>query len=377
MKEDILEQIVEDYLQTKGYFTRRNIKYLPNKEHKDYIKSKDSNHSDIDVLGFNPTLSGCERVIAVSCKSYQTGFGIKRYLGEVNNPQKKAGKKEPWKFFRELVIPKWSDAFVSAVKAASGTDTFTYVAAFTKLKGKKRDLEGAKKEWENNKQFLNAMHDNPIRILTLTEMVSEIAQTLTKNTLASSDLGRTIQLLKASGYSLMKTLTFFMAIILSFSPITHSQDFPYTLDKNGVVRDKHHDIIGYFEDDYGTHVGWTVKDYKKSRLGEVTHDGASYLGFYVNGKLKLGEALGVSGSSIYPSAIIGYPKGVFTVLGHVASNGIVTKFVGFSKADNGIITELFGDTIGYIKEIKSKMSTIMLLGISIVPKKNLEQHFYS
>lgn len=59
-KEDILEQIVEEYLVHKGYFVQHNLKFLPRKDHPDYIQNKDSNHSDIDVIGF-PTLPECQR----------------------------------------------------------------------------------------------------------------------------------------------------------------------------------------------------------------------------------------------------------------------------------------------------------------------------
>lgn len=45
-KEDILEQIVEEYLLHQGYFVRHNIKYLPDKTHPDFVQNKDSNHSD-------------------------------------------------------------------------------------------------------------------------------------------------------------------------------------------------------------------------------------------------------------------------------------------------------------------------------------------
>lgn len=70
MKEDILEQLVDDHLQSDGYFTRHNIKFRPRPDHPEFIKSQDSNHSDIDVVGFNPLKYGCRRVIAVSCKSW-------------------------------------------------------------------------------------------------------------------------------------------------------------------------------------------------------------------------------------------------------------------------------------------------------------------
>ncbi len=73
-KEDVLEQIVEEYLIHKGYFVQHNIKFLPPKDHPDFVLNQDSNHSDIDVLGYHPTLQGDRKVVAVSCKSWQSGF---------------------------------------------------------------------------------------------------------------------------------------------------------------------------------------------------------------------------------------------------------------------------------------------------------------
>ena len=61
-KEDILEQIVETYLLHKGYFVRHNVRFWPSKEHPDYIKNRDSNHSDIDVIGYHPKKSGASKI---------------------------------------------------------------------------------------------------------------------------------------------------------------------------------------------------------------------------------------------------------------------------------------------------------------------------
>ena len=36
MKEDVLEQIVDDYLQHLGYFTQHNIRFRPRKDHPDF-----------------------------------------------------------------------------------------------------------------------------------------------------------------------------------------------------------------------------------------------------------------------------------------------------------------------------------------------------
>lgn len=90
-KEDILEQIVEEYLVHKGYFVQHNIKFLPRKDHPDFILNQDSNHSDIDVIGYHPLIEGDK---------------VRR------------GRKA-WQAFRELTAPKWSEGFVGAVRDAT------------------------------------------------------------------------------------------------------------------------------------------------------------------------------------------------------------------------------------------------------------------
>src|SRR3954464_13844287 len=104
MKEDILEQLVDDYFQLEGYFTRHNIKFRPRREHADFESNKDSNHSDIDVIGINPKLDGHNRVIAVSCKSNQGGFRVERRLAEIELDKTVSGRKA-WQAFRELTKP--------------------------------------------------------------------------------------------------------------------------------------------------------------------------------------------------------------------------------------------------------------------------------
>ena len=39
-KEDILEQIVEEYLVHKGYFVQHNLKFLPRKDHPDFVTNQ-------------------------------------------------------------------------------------------------------------------------------------------------------------------------------------------------------------------------------------------------------------------------------------------------------------------------------------------------
>lgn len=190
MKEDILEQVVDDYMQSRGYFTRHNIKFQPRPTHPDFVTKDDSVPSDIDVLGINPHFRGAARVWVVSCKSWQVGFNVASRLAALEE-NKMTGGRESWRFFRELMVPKWSQAFHDAILRETGARRFTYVTAVTYLSGEPH-------LWERHKRFRRALRGNPIKLVTLKEMVAELLPTITK-TPASSDFGRTLQLLKASG----------------------------------------------------------------------------------------------------------------------------------------------------------------------------------
>jgi hypothetical protein len=82
-KEDILEQLVKEYLIHKGYFIKHNDNFLPSKQHEYFVSNQDLNHSDIDVLVIHPLLTGPEQVIAVRCKSWQSDFSIQRELNAI------------------------------------------------------------------------------------------------------------------------------------------------------------------------------------------------------------------------------------------------------------------------------------------------------
>ena len=189
MKEDILEQLVDDYLQSEGYFTRHNIKFRPRNDHPDFQSKKDSNHSDIDVIGFHPKRTGADRVRVVSCKSWQVGFRVSSKLAELAQNKIISGR-EAWQGFRELMRPKWSEAFIDAVEAATGTRKFTYVLAVTAIIGDRR-------QWETHPPFIAALHGNPIRMIELSEMLDHV-QKMSTTTVASSDIGRVLQLMRAA-----------------------------------------------------------------------------------------------------------------------------------------------------------------------------------
>ena len=189
-KEDILEQLVEEYLLHEGYFVQHNIKFRHNARHVDYVKQSDSNHSDIDVLGIHPLRKGDDRVVAVSCKSWQSGFNPATELESITKNKIISGR-ERWKPFRELVSSKWSEAFLDKVEETTGTRRFTYVTAVTKV-------NGDKSLWERNAAFQHALGGNPIQVLDMRTLLAAVLPQLT-TTVANTSIGRMLQLIKAAG----------------------------------------------------------------------------------------------------------------------------------------------------------------------------------
>lgn len=190
MKEDVLEQVVEDYLQLQGYFTMHNVRFRPSPDHPEYESRLDSVASDIDVLGIDPRRAGPERLMVVSCKAWQTGFRATALLaqlrGEAKNP-----KRPVQLMFRELWIEKWALAFRDKVEELTGTSDFTYCLAVTKLTGNHA-------AWAEDSTIRARLGGNPFRFLTLAEMWETVlADTATAP--APSEIGRLAQLLRAAG----------------------------------------------------------------------------------------------------------------------------------------------------------------------------------
>lgn len=189
-KEDILEQIVEEYLIHKGYFVQHNIKYRPDKKDRDFITQKDAVHSDIDVLAVNPKLYGPRRVMAVNVKSWQGGFDFRATVALIERDTNLKAQFERRRY-RELTIPKWSRAFRKVIQERTGATKFTHVLAVTLGKGDKSI-------WERHRRFLKGTNGNPLKVLSLKDMVEEIEPGITR-TPAATDIGRTLQLFRAAG----------------------------------------------------------------------------------------------------------------------------------------------------------------------------------
>ena len=195
MKEDVLEQIVDDYLQFKGYFTTHSVRFKPDAAHVEYVGDQDRVSSDVDVVGYRPTGSREDRVIVVSCKSWQTGFNPRKKLIELREGT--GPRKRPtWRHFRELWIPKWSEAFREEIEKLTGSRVFHYKIAVTRFQGD--DARSWAKAWSEDVTIRRNLPGCTVGFLTLEEMWATMPGEL-RTTPASSEMGRLAQLLKAAG----------------------------------------------------------------------------------------------------------------------------------------------------------------------------------
>jgi hypothetical protein len=171
MKEDILEQVVDDwFLSQKGVFTKHNVKFRPEPTDPNYKTKADSSFSDIDVLAYDIHAEGHKRVYVVTCKSWQGGINPEKWVKDLSNSiESKMGNRNSWKFFRELVSQKWSNAFVRAIQKETNQTMFTYLVVCTKLYG-----NHDKKVFEENPTFINNLKkagaDVIIKIMTFEEL---------------------------------------------------------------------------------------------------------------------------------------------------------------------------------------------------------------
>ncbi len=126
----------------------------------------------MDVVGYHPKKSGSERVMVVSCKAWQSGLDASAHLAELTDEKPAPAGKKPWRHFRELWVPKWSEAFRAAIFDLTGQRDFDYRIAVTWLKGD----PGA---WETDETISKNLSGCSIGFLTLKEMWARMLAELT------------------------------------------------------------------------------------------------------------------------------------------------------------------------------------------------------
>ena len=100
------------------------------------MSDQDSVPSDVDVVGYVPAVgraligwssSGCK---AWGRQASDANAKLAELQGTKKNP-----KKATWRHFRELWVPKWTEAFRSTIAELTGETVFSYRIAVTRLKG--------------------------------------------------------------------------------------------------------------------------------------------------------------------------------------------------------------------------------------------------
>lgn len=115
MTEDVLEQVVDDWLRRYGYFTRTNVRFGPQAGDEGYDSKSHNQQSDIDVVAVKPTAEeGPDRVWAISCKAMQVGFSPNRWLAAAEADKVYNGKNAR-KHLRELWDPVWAKSLQTRV----------------------------------------------------------------------------------------------------------------------------------------------------------------------------------------------------------------------------------------------------------------------
>ncbi len=154
------------------------------------------------MLAYEVHAKDYERVSVVTCKSWQVGFNPERWvLNLTNKKDARMGSRDAWKFFRELVSQKWTNAFVREIEKETVQTTFTYYVVCTRLYGK-TDRTVFEQSTAFLKNFERAGADFRIKIMTFEELFKEYFDRVQKNsrtTLEATQIGRLLQLIKASG----------------------------------------------------------------------------------------------------------------------------------------------------------------------------------
>jgi hypothetical protein len=211
--EDVLEQLVEDYYSSKpGFFTKHNVKFRPSKDHITYESQMDSVHSDIDVIAVNS--SSPNAVHAISCKSWQGGLNVTRFMTSieeaiVTQPQKTKGRRDDWCTFRELCIDKWTKAFTDKLReeiaAPSGQriDLNYFIVCTLMTPGSMSQRQKFEESELIKKHFLNTSNTEiKLKVITVRQLVEDLIQRLKSKSTPSvemTELSRTIQILLAAG----------------------------------------------------------------------------------------------------------------------------------------------------------------------------------
>ena len=124
-----------------------------------------------------------------------------------NERKEKFAPREKWKYFRELTSDKWIKAFLDKIESETGQRQLNYYIAVTKLKDESigyKSLTTPKKIENRFKKYRGKIQ---LSIITLEDILGDYFDRIKEKettSLESSDVGRLLQLINASGLTINK-----------------------------------------------------------------------------------------------------------------------------------------------------------------------------
>ena len=163
-------KIIDDYLKFSGFFTIHDVKFQPSEADAEFVSTSDSVPGNADIVGLQPRRQGSDRIWVVNCKRWHEshGFDPRENMAAIESNKVVLGQ-QAWHAFPELVSQKWADALIGEIERLAGSAQFTYITAVARLRGDAT-------VWEQHQPFRDHLRGNPIKILTLEEMLNELCK---------------------------------------------------------------------------------------------------------------------------------------------------------------------------------------------------------
>ncbi len=190
MAVNLFEELVRAALNAQGYLTFENAAYALYPNAKSLAGKDNPNNaaSDIDLIGFAPTIKGPKRVLAINCKGSKAGLSLPNDAVRVSaQTQQPVAGCAPQTGFRELSHPDWAKAFRAAVYRCTGEHCFTHVTAV-------RAIAGPRTGWTQHQPFKTILTEH-LAVWDLDDIVRKLRKGVNRihpgnNTLKLVDLLR-------------------------------------------------------------------------------------------------------------------------------------------------------------------------------------------
>jgi hypothetical protein len=165
MAEGFLADLTDDYLQSCGYLTLRNVRIPVPAGYGE--NDGPSRSASMDILAVNPTLTGLNRVIVASCDTTTGAFDPGKRLDEL-----KVNNKVPhgpfWSGRRELWSRPWGQELLDVVETLTTQRSLKYYLVTNRVEPSQIGLY----DWQSHPRISHCLEGSWIGFLGMQELVS-------------------------------------------------------------------------------------------------------------------------------------------------------------------------------------------------------------